>query len=115
MCKMKSVILDSYSPNHYQEHSLSFAPRFCKFASKKTFDSPNYTNGQKSCPVHKILNISFFVQSTKINQVSMERTIQDTFNDKILKEFGSVPSLQNPYKVGHYKFGSCIMMIRQNQ
>ena len=29
----------------------------------------------------------------------MERTIQDTFNDKIFKEFGSVPSMQNLYKV----------------
>ena len=45
----------------------------------------------------------------------MERTIQDTFNDKILKEFGSVPSMQNPHKVGHYNFGSYIMLIRQNQ
>ena len=45
----------------------------------------------------------------------MERTIQDTFNDKILKEFGSAPSMQNPHKVGHYKLGSCIMLVRQNQ
>ena len=35
------------------------------------------------CRVHRVLNISFFVQSTKINPVSLERTIQDTFNDKI--------------------------------
>ena len=48
----------------------------------------------------------------------MERTNQDTFNDKILKEFGSVPSMQPPpppYKVGDYKLGSCIMLMRQNQ
>ena len=50
-----------------------------------------------------VVNISFFVQITKINQVSLKRTIQDTFNDKILKEFGPVPSMQNPHKVGHYK------------
>ena len=74
-----------------------------------------YINGQKSCPVRKILNISFFVRSIKINQVSMERIIQDTLNDKILKEFGSVPSMQNLYKVGHYKLRSYIMLIRQNQ
>ena len=44
----------------------------------------------------------------------MERTIQDTFNNKISKEFGSVPCMQNPHKVGHYKSGSYIMLIRQN-
>ena len=49
------------------------------------------------------IEISFFVQSTKINQVSMTRTIQDAFNDKILKKIGSVPSMQNSHKVGHYK------------
>ena len=83
---------------------------------KTTFHVPvlKYTNGQKSCPVQKILNIAFFVQSTKINQVSMKRTNQGAFNDKILKEFVSVPYMQNPYKVGHYKLGSCIMLIRQN-
>ena len=62
-----------------------------------------------------VVNISFFVQITKINQVSLKRTIQDTFNDKILKEFGSVPSMENPHKVGHYKLRSYIMLIRQNQ
>ena len=66
-------------------------------------DNYMYTNGQKSCPVHKILNISFFNQTTKRNQVSLERTIQDTFIDIALKEFGSVPSMPNPHKVGHYK------------
>ena len=45
----------------------------------------------------------------------MERTIQDTFNDKTLKEFGSVPSIPKPHKVGHYELGSYIMLIRQNQ
>ena len=45
----------------------------------------------------------------------MRITIQDAFNDRILKEFGPVPSMQNPHKVGHYKLGSCIMLIRQNQ
>ena len=85
------------------------------FQPRLIYDNTIYTNGQKSCPVHKILNISFFVQSTKMNQVSSERTIQDTFNDKILKEFGSVPSMQNPLKVGHHKLGSYIMLIRQNQ
>ena len=80
-----------------------------------TFSYIICTNGQKSYPVYKILNISFFVQSTKINQVSLERTIQDTFNDKILKEFGSLPSMQNPHKVGHYNLRSYIMPIRQNQ
>ena len=45
----------------------------------------------------------------------MDRTIQDTFNDKILKEFGSVPAMQNSLKVGHNKSGNYIMLIRQNQ